>query len=391
VETFRRRWITLALEVGPVLALVVLGIVTTDHPTKSEWLAYLLLALPLAVRRWWPIPVLVVVGLFSVLATGDLPGPWVPIGLVAIAGYAVGERASDRTRSAVVTLFVGGAIGLGLVAQDAATIPSLVLPFVVIVPAWLAGDTVRARRLDAAARVEAAARQLREAQARAAAAAAEERRRMARDLHDVVAHGVSVMVIQAGAARQVVETSPGRATESLLTIEATGREVMSELRRMLGALNDDGEAASLAPQPGIDQVAPLVERVRQAGLPAELQVDGDPRPVPASLDVTAYRIVQEALTNALRYARQARTTVHIAYEPDQLRLEVLDDGPGGTADSEGAGRGLAGMRQRAELIGGRLEAGRRLGGGFAVRAWLPLDAEPGADPVAETAPAPAPA
>jgi signal transduction histidine kinase len=380
VDGIRVRWLTLTWDIGPVVALVALGLVTTDHPTKADWLGYLVLVLPLAARRWWPIPALVVVSLGSVLATQELPGPWVPIAAVALASYAVGERAVDRTRSAVVVVFVGGAIVLGLVAQDAATIPALVIPFLVTVPAWLLGDTVRARRLDAAAREAAAARDLRDAEARAAAAAAEERRRMARDLHDVVAHGVSVMVIQAGAARQVVETSPERATESLLTIEATGREVMSELRRMLGALSEEGEATSLAPQPGIDQVAPLVERVRQAGLPAELQVEGTPRPLPASLDVTAYRIVQEALTNALRYARQARTMVHIAYEPDQLRVEVLDDGPGAaTAGSEASGRGLAGMRQRAELIGGRLEAGRRVGGGYAVRAWLPLELEPGTE------------
>ena len=197
---------------------------------------------------------------------------------------------------------------------------------------------------------------------------------MARELHDVVAHGVSVMLIQSGAARQVVYTSPDRAEEALLTVEATGREAMAELRRLLGILNEEGEATGLAPQPGVDQLAALVERVRDAGLPTELAIDGAPRPLPASLDVTVYRIVQEALTNALRYARRAATLVRVSYEPDQLRLEILDDGPTVSADvAEGSGRGLVGMEQRAALVGGRLEAGPRLGGGYAVRAWLPLE------------------
>jgi signal transduction histidine kinase len=154
------------------------------------------------------------------------------------------------------------------------------------------------------------------------------------------------------------------------------REVMAELRRLLGVVNDDGETAGVAPQPGLEQLATLVDRVREAGLPAELEIDGTPRTLPASLDVTAYRIVQEALTNALRYARRARTLVHLSYEPEQLRVEVLDYGPAAAADAaEGSGRGLVGMLERASLVGGRLEAGPRLGGGYAVRAWLPLDAE----------------
>src|SRR5262249_322036 len=138
-------------------------------------------------------------------------------------------------------------------------------------------------------------------------AVAEERRHMARELHDVVAHAVSVMLIQAGAARQVLRSSPSGAEESLLTVEATGREAMAELRRLLGVLHDDGEASGVAPQPGVDQLEALVARVRDAGLPAELRIDGTPIALPASVDVTIYRIVQEALTNALRYARRAAT------------------------------------------------------------------------------------
>ena len=175
------------------------------------------------------------------------------------------------------------------------------------------------------------------------------------------------MVIQAGAARHVVRTSPDEAEESLLAVEATGRQAMTELRRFLGALSDDDESAGLAPQPGIGELGELVARVREAGLPAELEVDGTPRALPPSLDVTVYRIVQEALTNALRYARRAATIVRLSYEPDQLRVEILDDGPAaGTQADGGTGRGLVGMRERASLVGrparSRTAAGRRLRG-----------------------------
>jgi signal transduction histidine kinase len=252
----------------------------------------------------------------------------------------------------------------------------------VLVPSWLVGDIVRQRGLETAARVEAQDRALRDAEERVRIAVTEERRTMARELHDVVAHGVSVMLIQAGAARQVVGQSPERATEALLTVEATGREAMAELRRLLGVLGDEDEdaGAGMAPQPGIDQIATLIDRVREAGLPAALEVSGAPQPLPPSLDVTVYRIVQEALTNALRYARRAATLVRVTWEPAQLRVEILDDGPAFPAETgetgEGAGRGLTGMRERAVRAGGRLEAGPRLGGGYAVRAWLPIGPGP---------------
>lgn len=165
----------------------------------------------------------------------------------------------------------------------------------------------------------------------------------------------------------------------MLAVEATGREAMTELRRFLGTLTDDDEAAGLAPQPGIAEISALLERVREAGLPASLEVDGVPRSIPSSLEVAVYRIVQEALTNALRYARRAATLVRLSWEREQLRVEILDDGPAGAA-AEGTGRGLVGMRERATLVGGRLEAGPRVGGGYAVRAWLPLDPGPSPEP-----------
>jgi signal transduction histidine kinase len=331
----------------------------------------------LLVRRPWPLATLGIVSALAVLTGSHTPTPWTQAASVAVASFTVGERLTDRTRSAIVVVIVAAGIALGLVAQGADTIEALVLPFVIAIPAWLVGDVLRGRRLLAVEREAATARALADAEDRVKAAAAEERRHMARELHDVVAHGVSVMVIQAGAARQVVESDTAAAAGALLTVEATGRDVMAELRGLLGVLNDDGEAAGLAPQPGIDQLGALVDRVRAAGLPVTLQVEGMPALLSPSLDVTAYRIVQEALTNALRYAHRAATLVHVVYEPSQLRLEILDEGPtGATEVTEGSGRGLVGMEERASLLGGRLAAGPRLGGGYAVRAWLPIAPTP---------------
>jgi signal transduction histidine kinase len=374
----RDRWPPLVSDLGPIVVLLILasalrpGIREGTDPTPT-----LLILVPLAVRRLWPFRVLALVTAIAVLTSVESPMPWIQVVAVALASYATGEAATDRTRSSLGVIAIAGLMAIGFLAQDLDSFESLVYPFVVVVPTWLVGDVVRTRGAEREALADRERRTAREAEDRLQAAVAEERRHMARELHDVVAHGVSVMVIQAGAARQVVEATPDRATDSLLTIEATGRDVMAELRRLLGVLNDDGEASGIAPQPGIEQVPPLVERIRQAGLPAELEIDGTPRTLPASLDVTAYRIIQEALTNALRYARRARTIVRLSYEPDQLRVEVLDDGPADTTEaSEGSGRGLVGMQQRASLAGGRLEAGPRLGGGYAVRAWLPTELEP---------------
>jgi len=365
-------WQEVLQAVGPVAALAILGVVTQDRPRSGGLEATLfLVVLPLLGRRIFPFPVLVAVSLGALLTSAQSPAPWIQVCAVGLASFTFGELAVDRTRSALTVITVAAVLAAGFMAQDADVVEGLVLPFVVLVPTWLVGDLIRSRRVDAQRRAEDMERSLREREASLAATAAEERRHVARELHDVVAHAVSVMVIQAGAARQVVRTSPDQAEESLLAVESTGREAMAELRRFLGALSDDDEAG-LAPQPGMGELATLVTRVREAGLPTSIEVDGEPRLVPVSLDVTVYRIVQEALTNALRYARQATTLVRLTWEPDQLRVEVLDDGPP-SAEGEGSGRGLTGMRERASLVGGRLEAGPRLGGGYAVRAWLPLD------------------
>jgi signal transduction histidine kinase len=200
-------------------------------------------------------------------------------------------------------------------------------------------------------------------------AVVEERARIARELHDVIAHNVSMMVVQAGAERRVVQE--GTTREVLETVEQIGRSALTEMRRLVGMLRSEVDN-SLAPQPGLDDLATLAKQVREAGLPVELRVEGERRDLPAGIELSAYRIVQEALTNALKHAGDARAEVHVRYGPDSLELEIVDDGTTPPASVSGGGHGLVGMRERVALYGGRLDAGRRASGGFAVRVLLPI-------------------
>ncbi len=202
-------------------------------------------------------------------------------------------------------------------------------------------------------------------------AVVEERARIARELHDAIAHNVSMMVVQAGAERRVLDSDSGATREVLETIEKIGRGALTEMRRLVGMLRSDA-ADPLAPQPGLNDLALLVQQVREAGLPVELSVEGEPRGLPVGIELSAYRIVQEALTNALKHAGNAQATVHVRYGAESLELEIVDDGAGGAARAGGGGHGLVGMRERVALYGGRLDAGRRPSGGFAVRVLLPI-------------------
>jgi signal transduction histidine kinase len=231
------------------------------------------------------------------------------------------------------------------------------------------------RREERAVALEAEAERLaREREERARAAVAAERARIARDLHDVIAHSVSVMTVQGGAARLLLEQDAQRAREPLLAVEETGHQAMAEMRRLLGIVHAEEEAPALAPQPGLADLEALVEQVRQAGLPVSLEVQGAPNALAPGLGLAGYRIVQEALTNALKHAGPARAWVTVRYEPDALVLEIADDGTESGSDAGGSGHGLVGMRERVALYGGELTAGRRAEGGFAVHARLPLGA-----------------
>jgi signal transduction histidine kinase len=202
-------------------------------------------------------------------------------------------------------------------------------------------------------------------------AVVEERARIARELHDAVAHSVSMMVIQAGAERRVLGEGGGSTREVLQTIEQIGRGALTEMRRLVGMLRTDS-ADRLAPQPTLADLPMLMSQVREAGLPVEFTVDGQARQLPVGIELSAYRIVQEALTNALKHAGRAHAAVGVRYGPDSLELEITDDGAGSPADVPGGGHGLAGIRERVTLYGGKFDATARLGGGFAVRVLLPL-------------------
>jgi len=234
--------------------------------------------------------------------------------------------------------------------------------------AWLWGSyqRVRAQRLaDLVANAE------RERVAAAEAAGREERTRIARELHDVIAHHLSLMVIQAGGARRLVEHDPRRAREALEVIEEYGRRGLEAMPGLLKALRAEPEAESRAPSPRLDDVASLVDQLRRSGLPVDLNVHGAQRPLPESTELSAYRIVQESLTNAVRHADGAPVSVDLDYRPDRLVIEVSDEGPGLGTDHSGAGHGLTGMRERALLLGGDWQIGASPSGGCLVRAWLP--------------------
>jgi len=247
---------------------------------------------------------------------------------------------------------------------------------VIFATAWILGDNLQTRRKYVSALEERTA-WLEEQQAEEARrAVADERARIARELHDVVAHHVGVMVVQAGAARRVLGRDPRAADDALATVETTGREAMQEMRAMLGLLRDDGATAELAPQPGAAALLALVAQVREAGVPATLEISGAERPLPSGVDLSLYRIVQESLTNVMRHAGpRANVCVALHYADDAVEIDIVDDGRGAAADRDGdrrAGNGIAGMRERAALYGGVVRAGPRTGGGFAVQARFSL-------------------
>jgi signal transduction histidine kinase len=236
---------------------------------------------------------------------------------------------------------------------------------------WLVGFVLRRRTLQTAElrrRAEAAeAVRVEEAER----AVVEERARIARELHDVIAHSVSVMVVQAAGVRRLLTPEQARERQALETVEKTGRQALAEMRRLLGVLRTEADRPELVPQPGLTSIEQLVDQVRNAGLPVELEVEGEPVELPPGVDLAAFRIVQEALTNTLQHAGPAHAWVRVRYGGEELELTIANDGHGATDDPDGYG--LVGMKERVNLYGGKLDAGPRDGGGFKVSARLPLE------------------
>jgi signal transduction histidine kinase len=361
----------------------------------------LLINVPLMWRRRAPLVVLAVV--FAATAVGDVTA--VPYGQgfgLILALYTVASACEPRRAIPafiVVTLGVLVLLTAGaLWAPQPVTLDLFFLNLLVIGITWAIGDNVRTRRAYTAELEDRAARLERQREADARAAAASERARIARELHDVVAHHVSVMAVQAGAARRVVATQPDRARDAVEAIEGTARQALTELRRLLGVLRRGDRPAgpepgpALAPQPGLGELEALAEQARRAGLRFELVTEGEPRPLPAAIDLSAYRIVQEALTNTLKHANAARARIAVRYGRDEVELTVADDGRGIVDADELAagGHGLIGMRERVALFGGDLTIGPRPGGGLRVAARLPVEADIWHPPALAQTPEPTP-
>jgi signal transduction histidine kinase len=335
--------------------------------------------LPLAFRRRYPIPTILAVGLVElVMSSLGFPGGVLAfsclVALYSVAAHA--ERREAVIALAITPVVIGAAMWID---RDNVSPGDVVWNLAIFLTAWVLGDNLQARRARATALAERAQRLERERDESAARAVEAERSRIARELHDVVAHSMSVMVVTAGAARRVMKRDPDAAREAMVSIETTGRQALDEMRRLLGVLRrDDHESLARAPQPSVKHLDALVHQIADAGLPVSLEIEGAPRPLAAGLDLSAYRIVQEALTNTLKHAGPANATVRLRYGERSLELEVIDDGRGSAAARRGedGGHGLIGMRERVTLFGGELTVGPRRGGGYEVRATLPLDTVP---------------
>ena len=369
------RLLALTLVAGVAIqAWVAFGVEGDDPIGPRDGLALVLslsLAISLAWRRQAPLAVL---GLAIAAAALSVDAPVdAPVALVValtVATYSAGANATGRAA-------VLGGVGVGVliavaVAKDLGPdqdINDVAVPALIFGVPWLAGLSLRSRR-----EREAALEGLRAEHANAAVA--DERARIARDLHDAVAHSMGVIILQARGARRAFRTDPDAALEALDAIETTGTTALAEMRGLVGVLHDDGQSMALSPTPSLRHVGSLVATVREAGLPVDLTIEGTSVGLPAGMDASAYRIVQEALTNALAHAGPATANVVIRYGPDDLDLEIGDTGVG-PRDDGADGHGLTGMRQRVSFHDGRLEVGPRPGGGFMVHASLPLRA-PGA-------------
>ena len=331
----------------------------------------LALLVPLAYRTRMPLT------LMTLLAAVGLMGQWLPkrvldveaFGLIVLlVVYSAGAHTAGRRAWMGGAAAAGFVILVSLTDPDGVTFAGIIFFFLLFGAPWLAGFVVQRRRVS-----EARMRHERDA---AEAAIVEERGRIARELHDVVAHAISVIVLQARGGRRLLDSEPDETRGALDTIEHTGQQALVEMRRLVGLLRESDEELALAPQPSLSQLDRLLAQVRAAGLPVELSIEGEPVELPPGVDLSAYRIVQEALTNTLKHAGNAHAEVTIRYCADSLELVVVDDGYG---SDEGArsngGHGLVGMQERVAMLGGSLQAGPRESGGFLVSATLPLERE----------------
>jgi signal transduction histidine kinase len=372
-----------AVDALVALALGIAGVIevfTLDDVPGPAWAnvaGILLISASVAVRRVRPLGAAAVwvAAVLGMIAAGASPVTFgSPLASIFLVPYATASRLELRLALATLAMMWVG-LGAAWLDDPDRVFGDLFFPGMFTTVFWIGGRVVRSRFQLTAELHEAAVRAAEDREAEAVRAVADERRRIARELHDVVAHSVSMMVVQAGGARRILERDPARAIAAAELIERTGREALSEMRRLLGVLHPD-EHADYAPQPTLLELDTLVERARGAGVPVELRVDGERRALPPGLDLAAYRVVQEALTNVLKHGGGAPTEVRVLYRADAVEVHISDRGDGAlNTRLGGSGHGLVGMRERVRMYGGELQAGRRRGGGFEVRVRLPLEAE----------------
>ncbi len=342
-------------------------------PSVVEAILVPITSLPITVRRYRPLKVLAVTVAADTLLLLFSSQVLVPYGVI-VALYTVASRC-ERPIAARAAAWVAPPITVGVIVNNGIN-GHVILILAVLLIAWLVGDNLRTRRAYLAELEARAERLEREREEQATRATLEERARIARELHDVIAHNVSVMVVQASAGEDVFESDPGRAREALAAVASTGRDALSELRRLLDVIRPgEPDAPSFMPQPGIARLGELVEQVRDTGLAVDLSVDGEPRELTEAASLCVYRIVQEALTNTLKHASASRAQVTLRYSPDQLTVRVQDDGRGVTdaaANGNSSAHGLIGMRERVAMFGGDVEAEPAADGGYCVTARLPV-------------------
>ena len=345
-----------------------------NHAVTPRWAALpiaLVAAASLAWRREYPLAVTVVTSLAMALdsiAGVPIQEPIIPLVCLTVAAYSLVVHApATRVLAGLAVLGIG--IAVAVTSQNKG-VGNFVFGMAWVALAMFIGRIVRMRNDEARMHAQRVQRLEHEQRERVEAAAREERKRIARELHDVIAHSLSVMVVQAGAAEEMLRHDPARAYQPVLSIQQTGREALAEMSRLLGVLREHGPDSGLTPQPGLGELETLIDETRAVGMPVELTIEGHRRALPIGVELAAYRIVQEALTNARKYAGDVHTTVTVHYGEDTLDVDVADDGHA-TTNGDG-GLGLVGMRERVLVFGGSLETGPRPGGGFGVHAQLPL-------------------
>jgi signal transduction histidine kinase len=361
------------------LVVLVIGHLGMTRHAAAGYAIALVMGGALIVRRRWPIGAFVVIACAGGLQFAlDVPVQAFDVALV-VALYTVASNRSRRDALVALAVVEVGVLTAGLWWSNE---PGRAIfgPAVLALAAVLLGNSVRLRRAYLDELEERAARLELERDQQAQISAAAERSRIARELHDVVAHSLSVMVAQADGASYAIDSDLAKAKGAILSVAQTGRDALNEMRRLLGVLRESDAGSGVAPQPGVEQLGELIDSVERAGLPVRLKLTGSPRPLPRGMELTAYRIVQEALTNTLKHAGDdPRAWVTIDYGDGAVELVVEDDGAGAGAlvgapgdESAGPGQGLVGMRERAAVYGGSVVTGARPGGGFRVVARLPL-------------------